>query len=64
MSTSTVRPQTEPVRFSLFQLLQTRFFWPAAAILLGVMCLEMYLSARTESETFDEPAHLYAGYSY
>jgi 4-amino-4-deoxy-L-arabinose transferase-like glycosyltransferase len=64
MSTSTVRPQTEPVRFSLLQLLQTRFFWPAAAILLGVMCLEMYLSARTESETFDEPAHLYAGYSY
>jgi hypothetical protein len=26
--------------------------------------LEMFLSARLESQTFDEPAHLYAGYSY
>jgi hypothetical protein len=29
-----------------------------------ILCLEMFLSARTESETFDEPAHLYAGISY
>lgn len=40
------------------------WFATATALLLVVFCLEMYLSIRTESETFDEPAHLYAGYAY
>ncbi|HVN93476.1 MAG TPA: glycosyltransferase family 39 protein [Terracidiphilus sp.] len=40
------------------------WFLSAAAILLVVFALELYLSARLESQTFDEPAHMYAGYSY
>jgi len=36
----------------------------AVAVLLVVFALELWLSARTESQTFDEPAHMYAGYSY
>ncbi len=36
----------------------------AVALLLVVFGLEVFLSVRTESQTFDEPAHLYAGYSY
>ncbi len=36
----------------------------AVAVLLVVFALELSLSARTESQTFDEPAHMYAGYSY
>ena len=36
----------------------------AVAILFVVFALELSLSARTESQTFDEPAHMYAGYSY
>ena len=40
--------------------------WFAAAIvaLFVVFAAELYLSVRLESQTFDEPAHLYAGYSY
>ncbi|HEX8811194.1 MAG TPA: hypothetical protein VF742_04300, partial [Terracidiphilus sp.] len=41
-----------------------KFFFPAIALLFLIYGLEMFLSARLESETFDEPAHLYAGYSY
>lgn len=41
-----------------------KFFAPVAIVLLLIFGLEMFLSARTESQTFDEPAHLYAGYSY
>jgi 4-amino-4-deoxy-L-arabinose transferase-like glycosyltransferase len=40
------------------------WFFASAALLILVFCLQMYLSARTESPTFDEPAHLYAGYAY
>lgn len=36
----------------------------AVASLLLIFALEIFFSARTESQTFDEPAHLYAGYSY
>lgn len=36
----------------------------AVAVLFVVFALELWLSARTESQTFDEPAHMYAGYSY
>ena len=36
----------------------------AIAVLFGVFALELYLSVRLESQTFDEPAHMYAGYSY
>lgn len=32
--------------------------------LLLAFAVSMYVSVRTESQTFDEPAHLYAGYSY
>src|SRR5579862_764560 len=41
-----------------------RWFLAASFTLLLVFALSMYLSVRTESQTFDEPAHLYAGYSY
>ena len=43
---------------------QRKFFVPAVAALFVIYSLEMFLSARLESQTFDEPAHLYAGYSY
>jgi len=41
-----------------------RWFVPAVLALLVILALEMFLSARLESQIFDEPAHLYAGYSY
>ena len=46
------------------RLWQPKLFLPAVALLFLVYGLEMFLSARLESQTFDEPAHLYAGYSY
>jgi len=36
----------------------------AVLALLLILAAEMFFSARLESQTFDEPAHLYAGYSY
>lgn len=36
----------------------------AAAALIAVFAAELWLSARDKSPTFDEPAHIYAGYSY
>ena len=39
-----------------------KWFLPALAGLFVVFAAELYLSARMESQTFDEPAHLYAGY--
>lgn len=41
-----------------------KWFLPAVALLFAVFALELYLSVRLESQTFDEPAHMYAGYSY
>jgi 4-amino-4-deoxy-L-arabinose transferase-like glycosyltransferase len=41
-----------------------KWFLPAIAALFVVFALELYLSVRLESQTFDEPAHMYAGYSY
>src|SRR5215475_8128636 len=41
-----------------------RWFVPAVLVLLVVLGVELFLSARLESPTFDEPAHLYAGYLY
>ncbi|HEX3374445.1 MAG TPA: glycosyltransferase family 39 protein [Edaphobacter sp.] len=41
-----------------------KWFVPAVLALLVILALEMFLSARLESQIFDEPAHLYAGYSY
>jgi len=35
-----------------------KYFAPAIALLLLVYGLELFLSARLESQTFDEPAHL------
>ena len=43
---------------------KNRWFMAASLTLLLAFALSMYLSVRTESQTFDEPAHLYAGYSY
>ncbi len=40
------------------------WFLYAIAALFAVFATELYLSARLESQTFDEPAHMYAGYSY
>ena len=40
------------------------WFLCAVAALFAVFAAELYLSARLESQTFDEPAHMYAGYSY
>jgi hypothetical protein len=36
----------------------------AAAVLFVVLFAELFLSVRQNSQTFDESAHLYAGYSY
>jgi 4-amino-4-deoxy-L-arabinose transferase-like glycosyltransferase len=41
-----------------------KWFLSAVAVLFVVFALELYLSVRLESQTFDEPAHMYAGYSY
>ena len=50
--------------FSDRRLSQPKLFISVVALLLLVYGLEMFLSARLESQTFDEPAHLYAGYGY
>ncbi|MGC2162449.1 MAG: phospholipid carrier-dependent glycosyltransferase [Silvibacterium sp.] len=42
----------------------SNWFLPIAILLCLVFAAELFLSARQESQTFDEPAHLYAGYSY
>jgi len=36
----------------------------AVACLIGILAAELLLSIRQQSQTFDESAHLYAGYSY
>lgn len=41
-----------------------KWFVPITVVLFVVFATEIYLSARLESQTYDEPAHLYAGYSY
>ncbi len=41
-----------------------KWFLSAVVLLFVVFALELYLSVRQESQTFDEPAHMYAGYSY
>jgi CHASE2 domain-containing sensor protein len=42
--------------------LESRQKWFVSAVLalLVILALEMFLSARLESQIFDEPAHLYA----
>ena len=40
------------------------WFLCAIVALFAVFATELYLSARLESQTFDEPAHMYAGYYY
>ncbi len=42
----------------------TGLFKPAAAALLAVMAVAMFTSALQESDTWDEGAHLVAGYAY
>ncbi len=39
-------------------------FLPAVLVLFLVFAAELFLSASRESQIFDEPAHLYAGYAY
>lgn len=46
------------------QGLGIRWTWLLVVFLLVVMAAQLALSARRESQTFDEAAHLYAGYSY
>jgi 4-amino-4-deoxy-L-arabinose transferase-like glycosyltransferase len=41
-----------------------RWFVPAVVALFVILAAELFLSARLESPTFDEPAHLYAGYMH
>lgn len=41
-----------------------KLFVAAIAVLFAVFAAELYFSVRLESQTFDEPAHLYAGYGY
>jgi 4-amino-4-deoxy-L-arabinose transferase-like glycosyltransferase len=43
--------------------LQRRSIWLAATFLLAVMLLLMLASSRADSLTFDEPAHIAAGYA-
>ena len=44
--------------------LQRQLVWPAATFLLAVMLLLMLASTQGDSLTFDEPAHIAAGYAY
>ena len=41
-----------------------KWFAPALVSLIVLFAAELFFSARQESQTFDEPAHLYAGYGY
>ena len=40
------------------------WFALSAALLFVVLFAELFFSVRQYSATFDEPAHIYAGYSY
>ena len=66
MSSNTVPISSKPETSSNPIQSMRRLPWlvPATIGLLIVLALELYLSARTESQTFDEPAHLYSGYAY
>ena len=44
--------------------LHPRWFPLAAAVLFVVLFAELFFSVRQNSQTFDESAHIYAGYSY
>lgn len=46
------------------QVLRPPWIAAAAATLLLVLAAELFFSIRHQSQTFDESAHLYAGYSY
>lgn len=41
-----------------------KWLLPVLAVLFALFAAELFFSARQESQTFDEPAHLYAGYGY
>ncbi|MGB9147817.1 MAG: glycosyltransferase family 39 protein [Acidobacteriaceae bacterium] len=49
---------------AVFMENRRRWFVAAVFALFAILALELFLSARLESQTFDEPAHLYSGYSY
>src|SRR5579864_2472856 len=44
--------------------LRKRWAISAVACLLVIFAAELFLSIRQESQTFDESAHIYSGYSY
>ena len=44
--------------------LQQQWVWPSAISLLAMMLLLLLGSSREDSLTFDEPAHIAAGYTY
>src|SRR6266481_7347097 len=52
------------IETTLQRLRRLPWLIPGTIFLLVVFSLELFFSARTESQTFDEPAHLYAGYSH
>jgi Dolichyl-phosphate-mannose-protein mannosyltransferase len=60
MSTSVLSAESK----SLLRGHLRKWLVPVLAGLFVIFAIELYLSARLESQTFDEPAHLYAGYSY
>lgn len=41
-----------------------RFFLVSSVLLMVVLGVELFSSVRNQSQTFDESAHLYAGYTY
>lgn len=47
-------------KYSLFR----RAWWVVVVAILVLMCCELFLSTRQESQVFDESAHLYAGVEY
>ena len=59
-STSALEVESKPITGGRFR----KWFVPIVVGLFVVFALELYLSARLESQTFDEPAHLFAGYGY
>jgi 4-amino-4-deoxy-L-arabinose transferase-like glycosyltransferase len=55
---------SQAVKMPMWRSLQPLLIWLAAASLLAVMLLLMLGSSWEDSLTFDEPAHIAAGYAY
>ncbi len=61
---STFAPSPAPSRPSLSLAISPRLTLAAVASLLAFMAVLLVASVRQESQTFDESAHLYAGFEY